>query len=97
MPGGCRQTGPFSQVFRVTPREASLTPRTTPCVPSPTLCTSLTARTAAGDWHPPVWGSVSETYTAPAELSATTLYLREAYFRQVASDFLLMQRGVRHG
>lgn len=41
-------------------------------------------------------GSVSETYTAPAELSATTLYLREAYFRQVASDFLLMQRGVRH-
>lgn len=42
-------------------------------------------------------GSVTETYTAPAELSATTLYLRESYFRQVAADFLLMKRGVRHG
>ena len=41
-------------------------------------------------------GSVSETYVAPAELSPTTLYLREIYYRQVAQDFLVMQRGVRH-
>ena len=41
-------------------------------------------------------GSVSETYTAPAELCPTTLYLREVYYRQVAQDFLRMQRGVRH-
>ena len=42
-------------------------------------------------------GSVSESYTAPMELSSTTLYLRERYYRQVAGDFLVMQRGVRHG
>lgn len=30
------------------------------------------------------------SYTAPAELSATTLYLRERYFRDMASDFLVL-------
>lgn len=39
-------------------------------------------------------GSVTETYVAPAALSATTLYLRESYYRQQAGDFLLLGRAV---
>lgn len=42
-------------------------------------------------------GSVTETYTAPLELSATTLYLREQFYRHLAKDFLVMERGVDHG
>ncbi len=41
-------------------------------------------------------GSVSESYAAPEALSPTTLYLRERHCYDLASDFLLMQRGVAH-
>ena len=41
-------------------------------------------------------GSVSESYAAPPELCPATLYLRERFFRQVAEDFLQIERGVRH-
>ena len=87
----------FNQVFRVSPRPGI------PDAEDNALCAIADAMYEFdGEDHrrglaSASVGSVTETYTAPAVLSATTLYLRESYFRQVAADFLLMKRGVRHG
>ncbi|WP_294541070.1 hypothetical protein [uncultured Gemmiger sp.] len=87
----------YNQVFRVSPREGI------PDAEDNALCAiadamyEFDAEDSRRGLASASVGSVSETYVAPAELSATTLYLREAYFRQVAGDFLLMRRGVRHG
>lgn len=40
-------------------------------------------------FHAPEEGREDGGYTAPEELSATTLFLRERYFRDMASDFLV--------
>ena len=91
-----RKLNHYQQVFRVTPRPG------VPDAEDNALCAiadamyEFDAEDARRGFASVSVGSVSETYTAPAELSATALYLREAYFRQVAGDFLLMQRGVRH-
>lgn len=87
----------FKRVFTVTPRDG------VPHAEENALCAIAEAmyefaqEDARRGFASVSVGSVSESYVAPAELAAATLYLREAYFRQVAGDFLLIKRGVAHG